>query len=267
MGMVWSAIDVKDIKAQGMPIQTLNSLTSADYTEIFDQTQIDYAIYIPAGHTFTSLTAVFPANGAPVIDYFSALTNKIHAGDVDVIFKITDTESGAVNYRLFVNGQLVAVRYGVTSGSEFLETIPNEAFKQIDLTDTSVVEATNTITLEVEDEYGATSSESYIVTKVDRLPTLVGVLDPDTYEYTFTISDNDNDMVKYVAYINDVAMPISTSAYMKVPTPTLSFAIPQQHIKIGETNTLKIVLTDNVLGETTVLVDFTGTYPSLLFYD
>jgi hypothetical protein len=54
---------------------------------------------------------------------------------------------------------------------------------------------------------------------------------------------------------------------MKVPTPTLSFAIPQQHIKIGETNTLKIVLTDNVLGETTVLVDFTGTYPSLLFYD
>ena len=266
-GMVWTAIDVKNIKTDGMPISTLNALTSADYTEIFDQTQIDYAIYIPAGHTFTSLTAVFPANSAPVIDYFRALTNKIHAGDVDVIFKVTDPEGGAVNYRIFVNKELVTVRYGVTSGSEFTETIPNEVFKQIDLTDTSVIEATNTITLEVEDEYGATASESYIVTKVDRLPTLVGVLDPDTYEYSFTISDNDNDMVKYAAYINDVETPIATSAYMKVPTQILSFTIPLQHIKIGETNTLKIVLTDSVVGESTVLANFIGTYPSLLFYD
>ena len=267
MGMVWSAIDVKDIKEQGMPISTLNSLTSADYTEIFDQTQIDYAVYIPTGCTFTSLTAVFPANGAPVIDYFRALSNKIHAGDVDVIFKITDPEGGAVNYRLYVNGELVAVKYGVASGSEFTETIPNEAFKKIDLTDTSKVEATNTVTLEVEDEYGATATEDYIVTKVDRLPTLVGVLDPDTYVYTFSISDNDGDRVKYSAYINNDEEPISTSSYMEVPTQDISFAIPQKKIKIGEMNVLKLVLVDSVLGETIVLVEFIGTYPSLLFYN
>lgn len=269
-GTVWIPLNnPEEVKTKGLTVTELEALTSADYTQIFNQSQIDFVIYIPKQFKTNvySITANFPANGAPTIEYFRALTNKIHSGDVDVIFKIIDPEEGNVNYRLYVNDQLVITKYNVTSNTDLRETIPNSAFKKIDITNTKEVEATNTIKLEVEDEYGASSSETFIVTKIDKLPTLIGVLDEDAYEFTFTIADADGDKVKYVAYINDVETPIGSSTYMTVPTNELIVTIPQKYIKIGQTNTLKIVLTDSVLGESIILVTFEGTYPSLLFFD
>ena len=271
-GTVWLLLDnPEEVKTRGLSLAELEALTSADFNQIFDQTQIDFVIYVPKkfndGVSLSGITANFPANGAPMIDYFRAITNKIHAGDVDVIFKIIDPENEKVKYRLYVNDQLVITKYNVTSNTDIRETIPNSAFKKIDITDTKVVEETNIIKLEAEDEYGAMSSETYTIIKIDNLPTLVGVLDEDTYEFNFTISDTDSDKVKYAAYINDVDTPIGTSTFMKVPTNELTVTIPQNHIKINQDNILKLVLTDSVFGETTVLIKFKGTYPSLLFYD
>ena len=271
-GTVWLLLDnPEEVKTRGLSLAELEALTSADFNQIFDQTQIDFVIYVPKkfndGVSLSGITANFPANGAPMIDYFRAITNKIHAGDVDVIFKIIDPENEKVKYRLYVNDQLVITKYNVTSNTDIRETIPNSAFKKIDITSTKVVEATNIIKLEAEDEYGAMSSETYTIIKIDNLPTLVGVLDEDTYEFNFTISDTDSDKVKYAAYINDVDTPIGTSTFMKVPTNELTVTIPQNHIKINQDNILKLVLTDSVFGETTVLIKFKGTYPSLLFYD
>ena len=271
-GTVWLLLDnPEEVKTRGLSLAELEALTSADFNQIFDQTQIDFVIYVPKkfndGVSLSGITANFPANGAPMIDYFRAITNKIHAGDVDVIFKIIDPENEKVKYRLYVNDQLVITKYNVTSNTDIRETIPNSAFKKIDITSTKVVEDTNIIKLEAEDEYGAMSSETYTIIKIDNLPTLVGVLDEDTYEFNFTISDTDSDKVKYAAYINDVDTPIGTSTFMKVPTNELTVTIPQNHIKINQDNILKLVLTDSVFGETTVLIKFKGTYPSLLFYD
>lgn len=271
-GTVWLLLDnPEEVKTRGLSLAELEALTSADFNQIFDQTQIDFVIYVPKkfddGVSLSGITANFPANGAPMIDYFRAITNKIHAGDVDVIFKIIDPENEKVKYRLYVNDQLVITKYNVASNTDLRDTIPNSAFKKIDITDTKVVEDTNIIKLEAEDEYGAMSSETYTIIKIDKLPTLVGVLDEDTYEFNFTISDADSDKVKYTAYINDVETPIGTSTFMKVPTNELTVTIPQNHIKINQENILKLVLTDYVLGETTVLIKFKGTYPSLLFYD
>lgn len=271
-GTVWLLLDnPEEVKTRGLSLAELEALTSADFNQIFDQTQIDFVIYVPKkfndGVSLSGITANFPANGAPMIDYFRAVTNKIHAGDVDVIFKIIDPENEKVKYRLYVNDQLVITKYNVTSNTDIRETIPNSAFKKIDITSTKVVEDTNIIKLEAEDEYGAMSSETYTIIKIDNLPTLVGVLDEDTYEFNFTISDTDSDKVKYAAYINDVDTPIGTSTFMKVPTNELTVTIPQNHIKINQENILKLVLTDSVFGETTVLIKFKGTYPSLLFYD
>jgi len=269
-GTVWIPLEKpEDVKTSGLTLTEVETLTSDYYTQIFDQTQIDYVLYIPEkfSSNISSIVANFPTNGAPVIEYFRALSNKIHSGDVDVIFNISDPEGGNVNYKIFVNNQLVITRYNAISNKDTRETIPNSAFKEIDDTTTNIVEATNTIRIEVEDEYGASASETYVVTKIDKYPSLIGTLDEDTYTYTFTIYDADNDKVKYAAYINEVETPISTSTFLKVPTNELSFDIPQNHIKFGKTNTLKIVLTDSVLGETTVLVTFEGTYPSILFYN
>lgn len=271
-GTVWLLLDnPEEVKTRGLSLAELEALTSADFNQIFDQTQIDFVIYVPKKFnddvSLSGITANFPANGAPMIDYFRAITNKIHAGDVDVIFKIIDPENEKVKYRLYVNDQLVITKYNVTSNTDIRETIPNSAFKKIDITSTKVVEDTNIIKLEAEDEYGAMSSETYTIIKIDNLPTLVGVLDEDTYEFNFTISDTDSDKVKYAAYINDVDTPIGTSTFMKVPTNELTVTIPQNHIKINQENILKLVLTDSVFGETTVLIKFKGTYPSLLFYD
>ena len=270
-GTVWLPLDnPEEVKTKGLTLADLESLTVTEFAQIFNQSQIDFVIYSPKkfdGVSLTGITAKFPANGAPMIEYFRALTNKIHSGDVDVIFKIIDPEGEKVKYRLYVNDQLVITKYNVASNTDLRETIPNSAFKKIDITDTKVVEATNIIKLEAEDEYGAMSSETYTVIKIDKLPTLVGVLDEDTYEFNFTISDADGDKVKYAAYINDVETPIGTSTFMKVPTNELTVTIPQNYIKINKENILKLVLTDSVLGETTVLIKFEGTYPSLLFYD
>ena len=270
-GTVWMLLDnPEEVKTRGLSLAELEALTSAEYNQIFNQTQIDFVIYLPKkfdGVSLTGITANFPANGAPMIEYFRAITNKIHSGDVDVIFKIIDPEAEKVKYRLYVNDQLVITKYNITSNTDIRETIPNSAFKKIDITDTKVVEETNIIKLEAEDEYGAMSSETYTIIKIDKLPTLVGILDEDTYEFNFTISDSDGDKVKYTAYINDVKTPIGTSTFMKVPTNELTVTIPQNYIKINQENILKLVLTDSVLGETTVLIKFEGTYPSLLFYD
>lgn len=270
-GTVWLPLaKPEDVKETGITASSLKSLTSADYTQIFNQSQIDFVIYIPKKFDTVSvsgITATFPANGAPMIEYFRALANKIHSADVDVIFKFIDPEEGNVNYRLYVNNQLITSKYNVPSGSELRETIPNSAFKQIDRTETKEIEATNIIKLEVEDEYGATASETYTVIKIDKLPTIIGTLDEDTYEFKFTIYDADGDKVKYEAYINDVETPIGTSAFMAVPTNELTVTIPQNHIKINKENTLKLVITDSVLGEATILIKFEGTYPSLLFYN
>ena len=273
-GTVWIPLkDPKEVKEKGLTITQLEALTSSDYTQIFNQGQIDFVMYIPSSTTssdyyINNITATFPKNGAPVIEYFRAVVNKIHAGDVDVIFKFSDPEKGNVNYNIYVNDELVIAKYDVASGTEGRETIPNSAFKEIDETDTEEIEATNIIRFEVEDEYGASSSETYMVTKVDRLPTVVGVLDQDAYRYTFTINDSDKgDKVKYSAYLNDIESPISSSEFMDVPIRELSFDIPQNHIRIGENNTLRVIVEDNVSGKVTILLNFVGTYPSLLFFD
>lgn len=270
-GTVWKLLaNPEDVKESGITAADLKLLTSADYAQIFTQSQIDFVIYIPkkfVSVNVNGIDATFPANGAPMIEYFRALINKIHSADVDVIFKFTDPESGNLNYRLYVNDKLVITKYNVPSGKDLRETIPNSAFKQIDITDTKEIEATNTIKLEVEDEFGAIASETYTVIKIDKLPVIVGTLDEDEYVFDFTINDADGDKVKYAAYINDVADPIGTSTFISVPTSELSVTIPQKHIKINEENILKLVITDSVLGEITVLVKFTGTYPSLLFFN
>ena len=85
-GTVWLLLDnPEEVKTRGLSLAELEALTLADFNQIFDQTQIDFVIYVPKkfndGVSLSGITANFPANGAPMIDYFRAITNKIHAGD------------------------------------------------------------------------------------------------------------------------------------------------------------------------------------------
>lgn len=261
-GTTWITCKKSEVATLGMSNSTLTSLTQSDYALIFNQSQINWIAYIPSGCSLTSITASFPANAAPVISNVIADRTSIHAGNVTLMFTITDPEGSNCSYSIFVNDAQVLGENNIPSGSQRTLTMENEWFNLLDDETTTEIES-NIVKIVAEDDYGASSTTEYKITKVDKLPTFAGVLNDNVY--TFSIDDANHDKVKYEAYLNDVK--IDTMEFTDVPITGRKIPMNTSDLKIGESNTLKIVITDAVGGSVIVTDTFIGEYRGLLFYD
>ena len=263
-GMTWLPCTKTEVATKGMTAATMAALTLDDYTQIFNQSQIDFIAFIPQGSTLKNLVATFPANAAPIVDNVIADRTNIHSGNVRLAFTITDPEGTPCSYSIKINGKEVTTGYNIMSGSPCNIELKNEWLNAIHVNDPSNPNTVkNKITIVAKDEYDASSSYDYYITKIDNLPTYTGILVDDTY--TFSIEDSNNDTVKYVAFIN--GKQFASSDFMPVPTGKLQVVIDSDDIKIGQDNELKIMLIDSVGGVTFIEEHFIGQYHSLLFYD
>ena len=263
-GMTWLPCTKTEVATKGMTADTMAALTIDDYAQIFNQSQIDFIAFIPQGSTLKNLVATFPANAAPIVDNVIADRTNIHSGNVRLAFTITDPEGTPCSYSIRVNGKEVTTGYNIVSGSSCNIELKNEWLNAIQINDPSQPNTVkNKVTIVAKDEYGASTSYDYYITKIDNLPTYTGILVDDTY--TFSIEDSNNDTVKYVAFIN--GKQFASSDFMPVPTGKLQVVIDSDDIKIGQDNELKIMLIDSVGGVTTIEEHFIGQYHSLLFYD
>lgn len=263
-GMTWLPCTKTEVATKGMTAATMAALTMDDYAQIFNQSQIDFIAFIPQGSTLKNLVATFPANAAPVVDNVIADRTNIHSGDVRLAFTITDPEGTPCSYSIKINGKEVTTGYNIVSGSPCNIELKNEWLNAIQINDPSQQNTVkNKVTIVAKDEYDASTSYDYYITKIDNLPTYTGILVDDTY--TFSIEDSNNDTVKYVAFIN--GKQFASSDFMPVPTGNLQVVIDSDDIKIGQDNELKIMLIDSVGGVAFIEEHFIGQYHSLLFYD
>ena len=263
-GMTWLPCTKTEVATKGMTAATMAALTLDDYAQIFNQSQIDFIAFIPQGSTLKNLVATFPANAAPIVDNVIADRTNIHSGNVRLAFTITDPEGTPCSYSIKINGKEVTTGYNIVSGSPCNIELKNEWLNAIHVNDPSNPNTVkNKITIVAKDEYDASTSYDYYITKIDNLPTYTGILVDDTY--TFSIEDSNNDTVKYVAFIN--GKQFASSDFMPVPTGKLQVVIDSDDIKIGQDNELKIMLIDSVGGVTFIEEHFIGQYHSLLFYD
>lgn len=261
-GTTWISCTKSQVATIGMTASVLNALGQSDYALLFDQSQINWVTYIPDGSSLTSIVAKFPANAAPIITNVIADRTSIHSGAVVLSFNITDPEGSACSYVIKVDGKEVTEGINVASGSQCTVTLPNSAFTTVDDPKTDTVEA-NTVTIMAEDDYGASSSTDYAITKIDKLPTYVGILKDNVY--TFSIADADNDKVKYEAFLNGKS--IGSMDFTDVPISNQAIKLQTKDILIGKENSLKIVLTDAVGGTTIIEEAFVGEYRGLIFFD
>lgn len=263
-GMTWLPCTKTEVATKGMDASTMAALTLDDYAQIFNQSQIDFIAFIPENSSLKNLVATFPANAAPVVDNVIADRTNIHSGNVRLVFTITDPENTVCSYIIKINNKEVATGYNIPSGSSCNIELKNEWLTAIEnLDDPQDPTIKNKITIVAKDEYEASSSYDYYITKIDNLPTYTGILVDDTY--TFSIDDANKDTVKYIAFIN--GKQFASSDFMPVPTDKLQVVIDSNDVKIDKDNELMIMLIDSVGGITTIKEHFIGQYHSLLFYD
>lgn len=252
-GTTWTKCDLEDISTKGISKASINAISGAtNYVNIFDQTQLDYAVYIPKGETFTSLSVGFPANAAPTITDFMSSPDSLHSENEIISFYIEDPEGKTCHYNIYVNEELVISNKSVASGTSVEETIPN-----ITLT---VANGLNVIKIVAFDDYDAKNTYISYVTKVDRLPGYTGILVDNTY--TINITDEDMDQVKITAKLNGKI--IEVTELREVPY-SHKIIMSTNDINIGKDNTLLIQLMDSVGGITTVEEHFVGDYYGLIF--
>lgn len=255
-GTTWITCSKADVKTKGMDATTLSNLTATDYASIFAQNQMDIITYLPAGNTLTNIVVTLPTNSAPQITDFVTNMEKVHQQDIIVQFTGTDPEGSVCTYKIKVNGTLVIPETEISSSDgKVSATILNKYL--------TIADGLNEIEVIVTDELGAETDNKYYVTKVDKMPGYSGVLIDNTYSFS-VIDDEDKDQVKFVASLNGKQIDqndLADTPYMHMIT------MSSDDIKIGQMNTLSIVLTDSVGGTTTVTEQFVGEYYGLIFED
>ena len=167
-GMTWLPCTKTEVATKGMTAATMAALTLDDYTQIFNQSQIDFIAFIPQGSTLKNLVATFPANAAPIVDNVIADRTNIHSGNVRLAFTITDPEGTPCSYSIKINGKEVTTGYNIMSGSPCNIELKNEWLNAIHVNDPSNPNTVkNKITIVAKDEYDASSSYDYYITKID----------------------------------------------------------------------------------------------------
>lgn len=253
--MVWVTCLIEDLRTKGLTVADLATLTSLDYSDIFNNTKLDWAAYIPAGGTFTELIVAFPANTAPSVVNFTASSNSIHAENINLSFKVVDLEKMTTFYSIKVNGVEIVPTTTTPNDTIVNGIIINNAALNII--------GSNTITITVSDDFGATANYDFHITKVDNLPTYIGNL--LGHKYTFNIADIDGDMIKYRTVLNGKEIE-AESALFTVPFSHTT-VMDTRDILIDDINTLVITITDSVGGITTITEEFIGEYDGLMFAD
>jgi hypothetical protein len=252
VGWVYSSKD--DISTKGMSLATLQALTSTDYAELFNHTQLDIIAYTPSGSSITNFVVSFPANTAPAVTNFTASATATHSDDIYLGFTVKDLEGQATKYKVTVNGVALG---------DYADTPAGDVVTDFLVTNDKLDVGTNKITITVIDELNAEQSYDYTITKVDNLPSYVGTRIDNTY--TFTIKDVDGDKIKYKAVLNGEVIVPTTDFMDVVHTNTITWA--KNKVKVGVTNTLVITITDAVGGVTTVTEEWIGVYTGLIFTD
>jgi len=250
----WVGCSKAEVATKGMTGAVLAALTLADYASIFADYQIDYYIYVPSGSSVTSMVASMPPNTAPSITGFTATPgSNIHAQDVTIAFNVVDLEKQDTTYKVVVNGTVLADTTSTPDGGIVSLAIPNALMKI----------GSNTIDITAVDELGATQTSSYTLTKVDSLPTYIGMLVDN--EYSFTLNDADGDKVKFKSEFNGVL--IEPEGDLSDVPFSHTTVINKETIRIGEQNTLTITITDAVGGQSVITETFIGVYYGLMFLD
>ena len=251
--VVWLPLNLDEIGTKGMSQATLQALTSTEYGKAFVKGSLNYAVYIPSGGTFTSITFNLPANSAPVIKNFTAAPSVVHSENTVISFDEYDLENQKMFYKLSLNGNPIVADFTATNGF----------ITGIDIKNSNLKIGTNAVTVVTQDEAGATQTYTFNIIKNDELPNSVSTLLDN--KYTMNISDGDMDLVTLQASLNGEVIDTITEGIKAPFTHVVTW--DKHKVKIGETNTLTVVLTDNVGGTRTITETFIGDYYGLMFMD
>jgi hypothetical protein len=251
--VAWLPLNLNEIGTKGMSQATLQALTSAQFADVFTKGSANYAVYIPSGSSFTSITFNLPANSAPVVKNFEASPSSVHSENTSIKFDVYDLENQKMFYKVTLNDTPIVKDFTSTNG--FVSGIE---FKNSDLKI-----GNNTVTIETQDEAGATQKYTYTIIKKDELPNSISTLLDN--KYTMNISDGDMDLVTLKATLNGEVIDTITEGIKAPFTHVVTW--DKHKVKINEKNVLTVVLTDNVGGSTTITEEFVGDYYGLMFMD
>lgn len=247
----WTPIEAANIATQGMPLSVLNAITSAQWSEIFQRTQLDILVSLSNTDSLTSIIVNLPSNYAPLINNPAATPN-IHNDNVILTADLVDPEDDVIRYQILVNGD---VYQDWIVGNTINFSIPNNLFNV----------GLNPITINARDVREATSSSTLYVTRVNSVPyQTVGIL--NMCNLTASISDDDGDAISYRILVNSVVVQDWS---VLTPSPiNINYTMDRTIINFGVTNTVTIEYKDSlgVRGEDYTEL-FIGTYYGLLFAD
>lgn len=218
----------------------------------------------------SGITMINKANGAPYLANIVA-SNKgsdgyshVHREDVIIDFDINDVEEDVVGFNVYAdsisdNTKIIEVK-DLESNLRYSITIGNEHFKAMNEAGT----AYTTLYIVPYDNNGAIGGYNPIyVYKQNKLPTILSTMSENSF--TVTVTDPDNDRVSCKLFINDFEF---AEFSLKESPAVHSFIVPSTKIKIGVKNTIKMVASDDMPGETNTVTathKFIGAYYGLLF--
>ena len=91
------------IHEEGVPISTVQNITSAQWDQIFKRTFLDYAVCVDAGENFTDIVVNLPGNTPPEIRSINIDINSVHKENVNINALVEDLEEDEMSYQLFIN--------------------------------------------------------------------------------------------------------------------------------------------------------------------
>lgn len=252
----WIKVLKEEIVTKGMTSSVVNSLGSTIWGKIFVRTNLDYIITVPSDGSFSSITADFPPNTAPVIKSVSLSCQSTHKDDVNLNVKIEDVDGDDMTYKLFVGNETIPRYQGnvnpLSHGNlNFL--FPSD----------KLIVGINRVRIVMTDEKGATSEKSIDIVRTNDLPRLNCMVNNDMF--SITIVDSEGDNIQYRVLLNDEEI-VPMTEFMETPIETV-IKLPRDKIKFGVKNHLRIEYQDDVKEDPLCAQDiyFDGYYYGILF--
>ena len=245
-----------NIHEDGIPIATVQNITSAQWDQIFTRTFLDYAVCVDAGEQFTDITVNLPGNTPPEIRKLELDIHATHRENINMAILVEDLEEDEMSYQLFVNN----------SEEPYVESNLNPLSHgqiEIEIQNEDLNIGTNTLKFVILDEKGASREQTVTVTKTNALPQAFLTLNNDIL--TLLISDAEEDNVRYKLELNDEVL-IPMTEFQAVPI-RLKYHLPRNKIIFGQQNTLKLTYEDDVkkYQTSTSTLNFVGSYYGVLF--
>lgn len=248
IGGLWTQCQSDDIATNGMSITTMAAITQAQWQSIFQNTQIDFMVYMMASQLtkLKNISVLLPANSPPQVTDLVLSPAVTHAGTT-VTAHIKDMDGDFAQYRILVNGEVFQDFNSNSTSSEYdiSIAIPND----------KLMIGTTDIAIQTYDGLAYGSPYTTYLTKVDAKPAISGVL--DKLNLTAVLTDDDvEDVVRYRILVNGV-IKIEWTSYIEPPFE-VDYTIEQRDVIVGSQNTVTLEVQDNLGVVTSADFDFVG---------